>query len=108
MAKGYTYREIADKLFIANGTVRMHAESIMKKFWVRQRSELPRSYDRRLRSVVRQRGWDRSSGGARPGCRRLDTGTLETSFTSRDRPGDLRPGRQFLAEVPIFEDGKDE
>jgi DNA-binding NarL/FixJ family response regulator len=47
MAKGYTYREIADKLFIANGTVRMHAESIKKKFRVRQRSELPRSYDRR-------------------------------------------------------------
>jgi len=42
VAKGYTYREIAEKLFISHKTVQNHVQNILKKLQLRKRYELMR------------------------------------------------------------------
>ncbi|MGH2530355.1 MAG: response regulator [Actinomycetota bacterium] len=42
VAKGYTYREIADKLFISHKTVQNHVQNILRKLQLRKRYELMR------------------------------------------------------------------
>ena len=52
VAKGYTYREIADKLFISVKTVQNHVQNILTKLQLSKRYEL-------MRYAI-QRGLDRS------------------------------------------------
>lgn len=52
VAKGYTYREIGDKLFISVKTVQNHVQNILTKLHLRKRYEL-------MRYAI-QRGLDRS------------------------------------------------
>jgi DNA-binding CsgD family transcriptional regulator len=109
MARGHTYREIANRLSIANGTVRLHAESIMKKLRVRQRSELARSYDRRafvlwladeVGTASAEELAQAVAGWIREHLRRLSPrGTVRVIYGPDDK---------LLAEVPIFENGRDE
>jgi DNA-binding NarL/FixJ family response regulator len=42
VAKGYTYREIAEKLFISVKTVQNHVQNILTKLQLRKRYELMR------------------------------------------------------------------
>ena len=42
VAKGYTYREIAEKLFISHKTVQNHVQNILRKLQLRKRYELMR------------------------------------------------------------------
>jgi DNA-binding NarL/FixJ family response regulator len=42
VAKGYTYREIAEKLFISHKTVQNHVQNILTKLHLRKRYELMR------------------------------------------------------------------
>ena len=42
MAKGYTYREIAEKLLITVKTVQNHVQNILAKLQLRKRYELMR------------------------------------------------------------------
>ncbi len=42
MAKGYSYREIAGKLFISVKTVQNHVQNILTKLQLRRRYELMR------------------------------------------------------------------
>ncbi len=42
VAKGYTYREIAEKLFISIKTVQNHVQNILTKLQLRKRYELMR------------------------------------------------------------------
>lgn len=42
MAKGYTYREIAEKPFISHKTVQKHVQNILAKLQVHKRYELMR------------------------------------------------------------------
>jgi DNA-binding NarL/FixJ family response regulator len=42
VAKGYTYREIAEKLFISVKTVQNHVQNILAKLHLRKRYELMR------------------------------------------------------------------
>jgi DNA-binding NarL/FixJ family response regulator len=42
VAKGYTYREIADRLFISTKTVQNHTQNILTKLRLRKRYELMR------------------------------------------------------------------
>ncbi len=53
VAKGYTYREIAEKLFISHKTVQNHVQNILKKLQLRKRYEL-------MRYAI-QRGLDRAA-----------------------------------------------
>ncbi|MGH2649640.1 MAG: response regulator [Actinomycetota bacterium] len=52
VAKGYTYREIAEKLFISHKTVQNHVQNILTKLQLRKRYEL-------MRYAI-QRGLDRA------------------------------------------------
>jgi DNA-binding NarL/FixJ family response regulator len=52
VAKGYTYREIAEKLFISVKTVQNHVQNILTKLHLRKRYEL-------MRYAI-QRGLDRA------------------------------------------------
>jgi DNA-binding NarL/FixJ family response regulator len=52
VAKGYTYREIADKLFISVKTVQNHVQNILTKLQLSKRYEL-------MRYAI-QRGLDRA------------------------------------------------
>jgi DNA-binding NarL/FixJ family response regulator len=52
VAKGYTYREIAERLFISHKTVQNHVQNILTKLQLRKRYEL-------MRYAI-QRGLDRS------------------------------------------------
>ena len=52
VAKGYTYREIAEQLFISHKTVQNHVQNILTKLQLRKRYEL-------MRYAI-QRGLDRS------------------------------------------------
>jgi DNA-binding NarL/FixJ family response regulator len=52
VAKGYTYREIAEKLFISTKTVQNHVQNILTKLHLRKRYEL-------MRYAI-QRGLDRA------------------------------------------------
>jgi DNA-binding NarL/FixJ family response regulator len=52
VAKGYTYREIAEKLFISVKTVQNHVQNILTKLHLRKRYEL-------IRYAI-QRGLDRA------------------------------------------------
>ena len=52
VAKGYTYREIAEKLFISHKTVQNHVQNILTKLRLRNRYELMR--------IAIQRGLDRA------------------------------------------------
>jgi DNA-binding NarL/FixJ family response regulator len=52
VAKGYTYREIAERLFISQKTVQNHVQNILAKLQLRKRYEL-------MRYAI-QRGLDRS------------------------------------------------
>jgi DNA-binding NarL/FixJ family response regulator len=51
VAKGYSYREIAEKLFISHKTVQNHVQNILTKLQLRRRYELMR--------YAFQRGLDR-------------------------------------------------
>jgi DNA-binding NarL/FixJ family response regulator len=42
VAKGYTYREIGEKLFISTKTVQNHVQNILTKLQLRKRYELMR------------------------------------------------------------------
>jgi DNA-binding NarL/FixJ family response regulator len=42
VAKGYTYKEIGEKLFIATKTVQNHVQNILTKLQLRKRYELMR------------------------------------------------------------------
>ena len=52
VAKGYTYREIAERLFISEKTVQNHVRNILTKLHLRKRYEL-------MRYAI-QRGLDRA------------------------------------------------
>ena len=52
VAKGYTYREIAEKLFISVKTVQNHVQNILSKLQLKKRYELMR--------YSLQRGLDRT------------------------------------------------
>ena len=47
VAKGYTYREIADKLFLSTKTVQNHVQNILTKLQLSRRYELMRYAIRR-------------------------------------------------------------
>ena len=52
VAKGYTYKEIADKLFLSTKTVQNHVQNILTKLRLHKRYEL-------MRYAI-QRGLDRA------------------------------------------------
>ena len=66
VAKGYSYREIAEKLFIAVKTVQNHVQNILTKLQLHRRYEL-------MRYAI-HKGLDRAPGPSRCGKRSGETG----------------------------------
>jgi DNA-binding CsgD family transcriptional regulator len=112
VARGYTSWEIADRLYIATGTVETHMQHIMQKLRLRRQSELPRLFDPKagrafvlwladeVGTAAAEELAQAVAGWIREHLRRLSPrGTVRVIY---------RPDDKLLAEVAIFENGRDE
>jgi DNA-binding NarL/FixJ family response regulator len=57
VAEGLTNTQIAERLFVAEGTVKSHVKSLMRKLGAATRAEAGAAYHRQLRRALIQRGY---------------------------------------------------
>lgn len=112
VARGYTSREIADRLYIATGTVETHMQHIMQELHLRRQSELPRLSDPKAGRAFVLWPADEVGTAAAKELAQAVAGWIREHLRRLSPRGTVRviyrPDDKLLAEVPVFENGSDE